>query len=332
MKLSFSLHSWLAVAYGSVFANAAEWTRLADLPTTTEMRLSGRGISSMAGGVINGQLLLVAGQEGTSGGDVFDTKLTRIFSPLNNTWTLGKDAPDVRERTASVVIENTFYVIGGAKAGEELISYANNWAYTPSTDSWRELASLPNTYYDAAGCSLNKTIYLFGGYSTGDDTPTPYNTTLIYSSSSDTWSQGSPLPLAVGEATCVAFGTDIYLFGGKYYDVDYQYSDEIQIYDTTKNTWSKGDHLPSNLKQFSATVVGDKVFFVPSEDTQPHAYDLTNKKWLQNLPQLPGSPRISPRLLGLQNKVYVVGGQVDVYTEEEYTYLYLNETLTLDLS
>ncbi|KAK9765671.1 NudC domain-containing protein 3 [Basidiobolus ranarum] len=327
LPISFSIG-----VYCSLLVNASEWSKLADLPTSTPSNLTGRGVGWMTGGVVGDNLYLIGGQEGSRRGDVFDTKATRIFSTTANTWTAGKDAPELRERAASVVVNDTLYLIGGAQAGEELISYSNTWSYTPISDAWKELSPLPNTYYDAAACSVNETIYLFGGFPTNSDIPLPYNTTLIYSIKSNTWSEGKPLPQPVGGAACVTVGTDVYLFGGRYLTTgQYLYYNEIQIYDTVENTWSKGKPIPDSIKVFSATLIQDKVFIITSESTQPEVYDLTHNQWNNTYPKFPGSPRVSPSVLSHQNQVYIIGGQVDLYTDTEYIYLYSNETLSLEV-
>ncbi|ORX94656.1 galactose oxidase [Basidiobolus meristosporus CBS 931.73] len=313
-------------------AGAGRWKKLADLPTSTAANLTGRGIGLMAGGVVDGKIYLVGGQEGSRRGDVYGTKATRIFSPTTNSWGYGKDAPDARERAASVVVNDNLYIIGGAKAGDELISYSNTWSYTPATDTWKELASLPDRYYDAAACSVNETIYVFGGFPSNSDVPIPYNTTLAYSIKSDTWSQEQPLPAPLAETACVSVGTDIYLFGGvQYIDEQYVHSDQIHIYDTVKKTWSKSGSTPKSTRAFAVALVQDRVYLVSAESNQLLAYDLKKKRWVSGYPKIPGHPRVAPSVVSVRDVLYVIGGQVDLYTDKEYIYLYSNDTLALEV-
>ncbi len=111
----------------------------------------------------NNKVYLIAGQTGTDAGLVTKSDV-QIYNPATNTWSKGANMP----RTVSHISNSTFVlgdrilVLGGETANG--IQTSSDYAYTPSTNSWQQLTSLPAARLSGVARMINgRIVFTTGG-------------------------------------------------------------------------------------------------------------------------------------------------------------------------
>ena len=84
-------------------------------------------------------------------------------------------------------------------------------AYEPASDTWSELAPLPEPRHHAALTALDGRLYLTGG---GVEGFAPRANTWVYDPGSDRWTALAPMPEARRAHASVAIGGRLYVVGG----------------------------------------------------------------------------------------------------------------------
>jgi N-acetylneuraminic acid mutarotase len=83
-----------------------------------------------------------------------------IYDPLKNSWSSGKEMPQARTGTQSVVIKDKIYVIGGAAGGTPTNSID---VYEPAAGTWNKAASMKSARTGHCASSVGDRIYIIGG-------------------------------------------------------------------------------------------------------------------------------------------------------------------------
>ncbi len=140
--------------------------------------------------------------------------------------------------------------------------------YTPTTDSWTQLASLPfGTYYGADMEVLDGYVYvLFGGYQ---------KAFARYSIANNSWEILTDVPDLVYEGGSIATdGTDLYVLRG-------YYSQDFYKYDVSEGTWSPMSGTPSTIRRGADLVRVGNYIYTPRgyDQTTFYRYDITNNTW-----------------------------------------------------
>src|SRR6185503_13759290 len=100
--------------------------------------------------------------------------------------------------------------------------------FDPGSNSWNTLTSMSLENYNSCAAAVNYKIYVAGGYN-----PPFYGigNNQIYDIATDSWTDGTPMPIPVGDyAMGVYKDSLIYFFGGFDFNYFLDYSD-VQIYD-----------------------------------------------------------------------------------------------------
>lgn len=128
------------------------WTELAAMPATRD---------HACGGVIGGELIVAGGrtvQTNSPRPDVWS------YSLGTNEWTPRTPMPTARGGMGCGVIGDVLYTAGGE--GNPAVPsgvFANVEAFTPSSNTWSELAPMPNPKHGVAGAVWDGALYLCGG-------------------------------------------------------------------------------------------------------------------------------------------------------------------------
>jgi N-acetylneuraminic acid mutarotase len=128
------------------------WTPLASLPATRD---------HACGAAIGGRLIVAGGrtvQTNSPRPDVWS------YDPGANMWTARAAMPTGRGGMGCGAIGDVLYATGGE--GNPAIAsgvFADVEAYNPATDTWTELAPMPNPKHGVAGAVWDGALYLCGG-------------------------------------------------------------------------------------------------------------------------------------------------------------------------
>src|SRR4029077_21027912 len=79
----------------------------------------------------NGLVYVIAGSDSN---DVF------VYDPVSNTYSTGAPLPAVANHVAGVLFNGEIYVVGGGFPGTAPVAH---YAYNPTANSWRTIASMP---------------------------------------------------------------------------------------------------------------------------------------------------------------------------------------------
>ncbi|WP_166243980.1 OmpL47-type beta-barrel domain-containing protein [Paenibacillus turpanensis] len=189
---------------------------------------------------------------------------SRIYNPATNSWTDAANIPKAAmfDNSQSTLKDGRVMIVGGStEMGRYGEIYNNAYIYTPSTDSWQEVAPLPNGVYGAAQSTLNDGRVLVTGGEGG-----PFNEAYIYDPSKNTWTKTADFRFS----ELLVRHTQVTLPNGK---VLLMSPTHFFLYDPETDTWKKDSAIPVNLKERPSLVpVGDKVYVFGG-------YENLNYKW-----------------------------------------------------
>jgi N-acetylneuraminic acid mutarotase len=215
-----------AILVAAPFPGTLTWELRADLPG---------GVHSAAGGVVTDRLYVSHGFRGA------DSALLDVYDIGADAWSSGSSAAESRSALVGGVAGGKFYAIGG-RGG--LGSTGTVEVYDPVGDTWTTVASLNQPRAGLVAASVGGLIYAMGGRNGASvGSGTLFDTNEVYDPSTDTWTEMSPMPLAVSDATATV-GDDgfIYVVGGAISPGGYV--GDLQIYDPANDEWSLGSSLP----------------------------------------------------------------------------------------
>src|SRR5262249_31282831 len=151
--------------------------------TATDTWSSGAAMPGTRGGVatatFNGLVYIIAGYT-----TPFPTATNTVFiyNPGTNSYTMGAPMPGIQGNQVGVLFNGEIYVVGGGAAP------GAQFAYNPTTNTWRTIAALPTTggtCQSDAGFVLNNELWVVGCLGL------PINQQVwIYNPGTDTWRAG----------------------------------------------------------------------------------------------------------------------------------------------
>lgn len=120
------------------------------------------------------KIYAIAGQTGTDEGLVTQRDV-QIYDPATDTWTQGAKAPKaVSHISSATFVMGGRIVIAGGESGHGR-SVRDVFAYTPSTNSWATLTSLPAPRFSGVATSIGGRI----SFTTGSNTTTTWEGTPL---------------------------------------------------------------------------------------------------------------------------------------------------------
>ena len=126
-------------------------------------------------------------------------------------WVRRADIPLHRHEAAGLAVSGELFVFGGYVA--DLLSVVRADAYDPATNTWRQLANVPEPLTHSAQAADGKTVYLVGGL-VGDAPGPSTDEVWCYDIPTDRWATGTSLPTERASGTLVRIGRALHYFGG----------------------------------------------------------------------------------------------------------------------
>jgi hypothetical protein len=230
----------------------------------------------------------------------------------------------------AIVNDGTYYyTIGGYQYGAGNASgdgYRANRRYDTVNNTWTTLADSITQVYLNGGAFYNGRIYTFGnGY---------YGNGAIYqyTISTNSWTQLNVTTTGnryyCQAATC---GTKIYVTGGYYNG----YSNLCDEFDPANNSITARANMPGGMYYHAMAAVPalGKVYSLGGYNNAylsvMYEYDVASNAWTTRAPISDGSsamPRYGPGAFAVNNRVYVVGGYNNGYTQTTLEYNPLTNT------
>lgn len=165
-----------------------------------------------------------------------------------------KQLPFKKRNEFSVcTIGNDIYVSGGLRSAEF-------WKYDPVFDTWLRGPNLIHARRRHGMAAVDDQIFVLGGF----DEDNVLATVEYWDVASNRWEEGGSLNQPVENMGYVAYGKNLYLFGGK--NNDEVVTNCVQCYDTvTKSCTTLTCDLPANDMCLSAVVFNSDIYVVGLE-------------------------------------------------------------------
>jgi N-acetylneuraminic acid mutarotase len=175
--------------------------------------------------------------------------------------------------SSSAVIGGSIYVAGGIVGSSTTNRLAR---YTPATNSWSELAPMPQGRNHAASATDGTKFFVFGGRGPGSGdsnmVANGFNTVQIYNPATNTWvssaSAGStiaPLPQARGGMGKAVFvNGEFFVIGGETATgagaTSNKVYNRVDIYNPSTNTWRLGPAMPTARHGIFPLLQSNKIY------------------------------------------------------------------------
>jgi hypothetical protein len=128
------------------------WEEKAQMPTD---------LDHIAGGVIDGKLILAGGRHGKIEAHI---KLTFAYDPTTNKWTEKAKMPTSRGGTAAAVWQGKLYVFGGeGNPNEASKVFASVESYDLKANKWTQHPPMPSPRHGTNAVTIGGVIYIPGG-------------------------------------------------------------------------------------------------------------------------------------------------------------------------
>jgi N-acetylneuraminic acid mutarotase len=268
------------------------------------------------------------------------------YSATEIAWETKTAIPEYKDYPASASIDNNAFVIGGTYH-LSMYSYnmtTNQWTqksyipgngideggaavingkiyaigdpsdftikiYDPSSDTWREGATIPTPRQGMAVTAVNNKLYTIGG-----DSAPGLDICERYSPDTDTWEQlSTKMPTPRGYAASAVVDGKIYVIGGRDRSNPKDILDNVEVFDPATQAWQKKAPMPTRRSGAAAAVVNGKIIvFGGFGGSEPYLnvveeYDPKTDIWTRISPDMPeGKAHMA---IGTQgNSVFLLGG------------------------
>ncbi|MDG1332283.1 MAG: hypothetical protein P8P74_08125 [Crocinitomicaceae bacterium] len=240
---------------------------------------------------------------------------------------------------AVVNSEEYVYSFSGIDTTKEYTGiHLRSFKYAVATDTWTEIAPLPDTLGKvAAGASfVNGKIYILGGYhvfANGNEISS--DRVHIYDPATDSYeTDGMPIPIAIDDHVQAVYKDSLIFVVTGWSNTANR--PEVQIYDTYLDQWQEGTEVPNNnfFKAFGAsgTIIGDTLYYQGgvsgSFSFAARTYlrrgyinpaDPTDITWEQ-LEDAPGDPGYRAACSSAGNTAFWIGGAPTAYNYNGIAY------------
>jgi N-acetylneuraminic acid mutarotase len=281
--------------------------------------------SSLGVAVVDGKIYAIGGTTYTAPSTGGAVSTNEMYDPETDTWVFKASMPTARAYFATAVFDDKIYCIGGSGGVNEV--------YDPKTDTWENRTSMPTARWALQANVVNGKIYLIGGYNFDDSAFGGSRTSLneIYDPATDTWTTGTPIPIATADYSSAVFDKKIYILGGL---SSSPRSNINQIYDPATDSWSQGALSPSGLRYCAAGattgvnatkriyVFGPTMNLWEGESTATvRIYNPATDRWTTGASMT--TSRYSFGVAVVNDTLYTIGGytvnKADVYYSNDYS-------------
>jgi hypothetical protein len=177
------------------------WATLPSLPTASSDLAAATAPCPRGNATLKGTCVYAIGGGGYPG----PPRIVQAYSPATNTWATLPSLPTARTDLAAATApcpgaghRTCVYAIGGDNGSGVALNAVE--AYSPATNTWATLPSLPTARYDLAGATApcpgaghRVCVYAIGG---STNSITGLNTVEAYSPATNTWATLPSLPTA----------------------------------------------------------------------------------------------------------------------------------------
>lgn len=206
----------------------SKWKILADIPVPQY---------ACAAVVLDGKIHVLGGA--TAPDSMIDAH--QVYDPAKNSWSSKARLPEKRGWPMTVLYKNKFYTFGGTRGslkkttmsdqGHYYVGVNTAWRYDPATDSWSDLAKMPQPRTMGAAVTVGDHIYIFGGNATREN---PTLSTYRYDPAKNSYTRLSDMPERTRYIVRAYYKGHIHALSG-------DNNDGVLRYDVSNDRWTKLD-------------------------------------------------------------------------------------------
>lgn len=288
----------------------------------------------------DGRIYAIGGQGNPPSDHDFpgDVASVEAYTPSTNTWTTVASMPTARSWLAAATgADGRIYAFGGSGTmGNPPVLSADSplatvEAYTPSTNTWATVASMPTARNGlAAVAGADGRIYTFGGWSSvATATVTTASAAVeAYTPSTNTWTTLPSMPTVSGAAVAVDGGDGrIYVIG---FEQPYVFDPPSRVatvdaYTPSTNAWENVATTTNVGAHFRAAAVAHGLIYSPGvlitaadasvdDDTvlaTVDTYALSASTWA-SVANMPTARSNLAAVTGADGRIYAIGGAISV--------------------
>ncbi len=271
---------------------------------------------------VNGIIYAVGGVDITNGSySLANAKKLEAYDPIANKWTLKADCPISKHDTASTVVGNNIYIIGGSDVTTS-IAYSSVEVYNTITNKWSSAASMPVTLTNAGATTYDGKIYVSGGrYNPYTASPGKYNSDIIYiyDPATNVWTQKN---IGAIGGTAVTYQNEIYLYMPKLFR---KYNPQTGVITTLSPA--------PNVDAYNDMVVcRDKFYILGGQYTNTYVYEYDPAKdaWAKKIYY--ASENSTNAITAYNGKIYAAGGTTIARTTSYNTFQVYTPATTSTIS
>jgi hypothetical protein len=206
-----------------------------------------------------------------TGGSYTVNVCTQLGTDLNTSNDcLPKNVTVIDGWTHNSVYPTTTYLGSGVAGNGFLYSVGGNttsalgtecYKYNVATNTWTQIASLPQGRRVLATAMVGNFIYAVGG----SDMTSVYRASVYrYDITGDSWSLVDSLPSAVAWGKAVGYNNRIYFAGGV--GSTGTIVSSVYVYDVSANTWTSATSMPGEKFGGAFSISGNKLIYVAGAD------------------------------------------------------------------
>jgi len=177
----------------------------------------------------------------------------------NYGWSSASVPSQSRTGFSLATLGSYIYMVGGYDASGNYSSRVDR--YSPSSNSWTEVASMPTPRSHLAAAVVNNKLYAVGGQSyfgfSGQ-----IGTLEVFDPSqgvSGSWSSLASMPTPRHSLTAQAIDNKIYAIGASGTG---SITSLVEVYDTVQNTWSTAASMPTGRSGLASAVINNQIYAV----------------------------------------------------------------------
>lgn len=275
------------------------------------------------------------GRESAPSNEVNVELTTTLGHPefLQINWSDVDPAPIGRLEAQGGVWNEDVYVFGGFTSWDPYLTTTESHRYDPETDSWTQLADMPEPWTHAAMAIDGDYMYFAGGWTNPNDRSFNDSDTIFegeakvlrYHVPTDTWdADTTPLPAGRGAGGLARLDRNLHFFGGHERRlVDSDHVDVgthwVRSLDDPSSEWTELAPLPNPRNHFGSLAHGGYLYAVGGQhlyedsattQTDVHRYDPTTDSWTE----MAGLPyplsHNSGTTFTVGDRIFVLGGEI----------------------
>lgn len=247
-----------------------------------------------------------------------DTGECAPMTNLDSAWSSDESLPYPLDEPRGVAIDGRIYVVGGitgleqTATGRLLLEPSNELTrFDPETETFDELAPLPEALNHIGVVSHDHALYVLGGYGRTLDTGTRAGF-YRYDPEDDRWTRLPDLPEPRAAMAAGVVGDRLIVAGGAQDNVP---RSDAFAFDFKTRRWTRLPDMPTRREHVGAAVAGDRLYVLGGRTPTSLAvdtvesYDVSERRWTRLPPMLTASGGLG--VVTVDGEVIAVGGGDD---------------------